>query len=218
MMKIRKFMIVATVLFSATAAQAQFGALLGGASGGGGGGDISADVSAFVAKSSALSSLATNALTAINSAFSTDAEVAKKKSELANINKITDPGEKDAKMRALYESESAELKRKQDSGELEKMAGQLSAEKQKQVGAALGNIGIGILQAVDLGKTAQSIMQKASMANALKIVPVKDAAPFLSKLVQDGSGLIPGLLKLAKGANISVPPVTATSTPTEITM
>jgi hypothetical protein len=216
MKTIPKAVIVAACLFAANAANAQFGGLnnmLGGGSSANSGGDISTDVNTFVTKSAALNTLTTRSVTAINAAFSSDEEIARKREALAAIEKITDPKEKEAKRAALYESESAEAKRKYESGEIEKKITGLDDAKKKQVGAALLNFGIGALQAADLTKSGQSMMQKASAnpMNAPKLMPVKDALPLPGKVAGDAGGFMAGIVKLAKGANISVPAVTVSS-------
>jgi len=222
MKSLRKFLIISAALISATAAHAQFGGLggmLGGGGGGGGGGDVSGDVAAFLAKSQILSGLASRSVTAINAAFSSEEESAKKRAALEAIDKITDTSEKEAKKAALYESESAETKRKLASGEMEKAIGSLSEDKKKQVTAALGNFSIGALQAVDLFKTGQNLVQKATSSpmNIPKVVPVKDALPLLSQVGSDAGGLFAGVIKLARGANISVPEVKSDSKPVDVT-
>lgn len=219
MKSLRKFLIISAALASASAAHAQFGALggmLGG--GGGGGGDVSADVTAFVAQSKVLSDLASRSVTAINAAFSSEEETAKKRETLQAIDKLPDSSEKEAKKAAMYESESAEAKRRYESGEMEKAIGALSEEKKKQVSAALLNFGIGALQATGLVKNGQGIIQKvgANPMNLPKVIPVKDALPLLSKVASDSGGLFSGVLKLARGANIAVQEVTSNSKPTSV--
>lgn len=229
MMKmIKKTVIVAACLMAANAAHAQFGGLgnmLGAATGTGSsasnnstGGDIAGDVSNFVTKSAIVSALTSQSVAAINAAFSSEEQIAKKRAERLAIDQITDPKEKQAKNAALYESNSAETKRLLDSGEMEKAIGGLDAGKKKQIGAALLNFGIGALQATDLTKSGQGMIQKASSnpMNFTKLLPVKDALPMLGKVVSDAGGLMVGVMKLAKGANISVPEVTSKSKPAEV--
>lgn len=219
-------LIVAACAFASTAAHAQFGGL-GKLVGGGSdanaantGGDLSSDVNSFMTKSTTLSALTARSVAAINAAFSSDEQIAAKRASLAEIDKVTDPKEKGAKLAALYESESAEAKRRLESGEMEKQIGGLDEAKKKQIGAALLNFGIGALQAVDLTKTGQNMVQKASAnpMNITKLLPVKDALPLLGKVAGDAGGLIAGVIKLAKGANITVPTVTVSSTPADISV
>lgn len=220
MKMIRKTVIVAACLMAANAAHAQFGGLgnmlsaaTGTGSNGSTGGDIAGDVSNFVTKSAVLGAISSRSVTAINAAFSSDEQIAAKRAALLAIEQITDPKEKQAKTAALYESESAEAKRRLDSGEMENSIGGLDAGKKKQIGAALLNFGIGALQAVDLTKSGQNMVQKASgnPMNLTKLLPVKDAMPLLGKVASDAGGFFLGMLKLAKGANISVPEVKADS-------
>lgn len=218
-------LIVAACVFSSTAAHAQLGGLgklagVGGGDSSAASGDIAADVNSFLTKSTTLSAMTARSVAAINAAFSSDEQIAAKRASLAEIEKVTDPKEKGAKLAALYESEAAEAKRRYDSGEMAKQIGGLDEAKKKQIGAALLNFGIGALQAVDLTKVGQNMMQKASgnPMNVTKLVPVKDALPLLGKVAGDAGGLIAGVIKLAKGANIAVPAVTVSSTPAEVTV
>lgn len=218
MKSLRQFLIITTALVSATTAHAQFGSLGGLLGGGGGGGDVSADVQAFVAQSQSLSGLASRSVTAINAAFSTEEETAKKREALQAIEKLPESSEKSAKMAALYESESAETKRRLESGEMEKSIGALSEAKKEQVSTALVNFGIGALQATVLVKNGQGIIQKvgANPMNIMKVIPVKDTLPILGKVVSDGGGMFLGLIKLARGAKIDVPEVTSNSKPKDV--
>ncbi|MCC2971177.1 hypothetical protein [Massilia sp. IC2-476] len=220
---IRKAIVVAACLMAAGAANAQLGGLgsmlAGAKSPVASGGDIGADVGTFVAKSAALGELAGQSVTAINAAFASDQEIEGKRAKLADIKKITDPAEKAAKFAELYKSEQAAAQTLLDSGEMEKRIGSLSSDKKKMIGQALLNFGIGGLQAVDLTKTGQSLIAKAS-ANPLslpKLIPVKDSLPVLGKVVTDSGSFLVGVLKVAKGANIAVQPATASSKAADFT-
>lgn len=231
----RNAVVVATCLMIVnTGAYAQFGDLgkslsglggsLGSALGGlntntvSSGGDISGDVTNFGKKSAVLSTLTSRSVTAINAAFSSEEEIEKKRAALQAIDQITDPKEKQVKTAALYESESAEAKRRLDSGEMEKKMSSLDETKKKQLGTALYNFGIGALQAAELTRTGQNLVQKVSSnpMNISKVSPVADALPLLGKVAVDSGGLLVGVLKLARGAKISVPEVTVNSKATEI--
>lgn len=219
---IRKLLVVATCLVAANAANAQFGAL-GGLMGGnkasaGASGDIGASVTTFVNKSAALSMLTSNAVVAINAAFATDQKLEEKRATLTSISTLTDPKERLAKTAELYKSEQAEAQALLDSGEMEKRIGSLSADKKKMIGQALLNFGIGSLQAVELAKNGQAILQSAASnpMNLPKVVPVKDALPILGKVAGDAGGFLVGVAKLAKGANIAVQTPKADSTPADI--
>ncbi|MCC2956603.1 hypothetical protein LK542_13365 [Massilia sp. IC2-477] len=222
MKMIRKAIVIAACLMAAGAANAQLGGLgsmLAGAKSPVSGGDIGADVGTFVAKSAALGELAGQSVTAINAAFASDQEIEGKRAKLADIKKITDPAEKAAKFAELYKSEQAAAQTLLDSGEMEKRIGSLSSDKKKMIGQALLNFGIGGLQAVDLTKTGQSLIAKAS-ANPLslpKLIPVKDSLPVLGKVVTDSGSFLIGVLKVAKGANIAVQPATASSKAADFT-
>lgn len=216
MKTIRKAVIVAISLLVANAAHAQFGALgglVGGNKSAASSGDMATDVTNFLTKSAALSAMTSRSLTAINAAFASDEEIAAKRAALGAINQITDPKEKEAKVAALYESESAEAKRRLSSGEMEQKIGGLDSAKKKQIGDAILNFGIGTLQAVELTKSGQSLMQQAGAnpMNLPKILPVRTAIPMLGKVAGDAGGFFVGVIKLAKGANIAVPEVKATT-------
>lgn len=222
MKTIRKALVVAACLMAANAANAQLGGLggmLGAAKpGASAGGDVSADVTAFVTKSAALSELAGVSVTAINSAFVSDEKLEETRAQIKKINTLTDPNEKAAKYAELYKSQQAEAQSLLDSGEMEKRMGTLSSDKKKMIGKALLNFGIGSLQAVELTKNGQSLIQKASSnpMNLSKIVPVKDALPMLGKVASDAGSFFVGVAKVAKGANISVPAVKADTKQAEI--
>jgi hypothetical protein len=224
MKMIRKALVVAACLVAANAANAQLGALgslMGAAKpGASAGGDISTDVSTFVNKSAALSELASRSVTAINAAFASDEKLAEKRAALEQINKVTDPKEKTAKFAELYKSEQAEAQTLLESGEMEKRIGALSSEKKKMIGQALLNFGIGTLQAIELTRDGQSLIQKAGMnpMNLSKMLPVKDALPLLGKVAGDSGSFLVGVAKVAKGANISVPAVKADSKPADISV
>ena len=174
-------------------------------------GNIETDVGEFIKKSSDLADIANKSLVAINSAFSTEEQIAAKKAELAKIDGITDPKEKQAAQAKLNKSESAEAEKNLKSADAAEKIKSLSAEKQKKVGKAIFNFGVAALQAPTLIDKGQKIVSGASIANALKIVPVKDAIPLLQRFISDGAGTVAGFAKLAKGANIAVPEVTSSS-------
>jgi hypothetical protein len=219
MNKIAQAVVVAACLMGAGAAQAQLGGLggmLGGAKSGSG--DIGAEVSTFVSQSAALSALSSQSLVAINSAFMSQEASAIAKAELEAINKLTETGEKNKRTQALYESQSAEAKRLFESGEMKTRMATLDSNGRKLIGNALLNFGIGGLQAVELSRTGQSLVTKAGVnpMNLPKILPVKDTLPLLGKVVSDSGGVIMGVAKLAQGAKIDVPKVTASSKPVDL--
>ena len=213
MKKIVHAVVVAACLMGAGAAQAQFGGLGGMLGKKSAGGDIGAEVGSFVQQSQALSLLAGNSVTAINAAFASDEQRKSKAAELDAINKLTNVDEQKARMAKLYESESVETKRLLDSGEMKQRMATLDSAKKKQIGDALMNFGIGGLQAVVLTKTGQSLIQKAAAdpMSLPKLMPVKDSLPLLGKVATDAGGFMVGVMKVAKGANIEVREVTASS-------
>ena len=207
-------------LGSSTSAFAQFGGLGGlvGGGGSGGGGDVGAQVEDFIKKSVVLSTLAAKALAKINSAFESEEELAKKRAELEEIEKITDPKEKQARVAKLYESERAKTASLVKSADLkEKMTG-LDEEKKKSIGQALFNFVIAALRAPGLIDSGQKILQgvQGNPMNITKVVPVKDAVPLIQKFIEDSTGTVGTFIKVAKGANISVPEAKSDSTPVEV--
>jgi hypothetical protein len=210
MKTIRTAIVVAACLMATGGANAQLGGL-GGMLGGnkasaGASGDVAADVNTFVNKSAALSMLSGRAVMAINAAFASDTELAEKRAKMASFANITNPKEQLAKFEEVYKSEKAEAQARLDSGEMEKRMGTLSEEKKKMIGAALLNFGISSLQAVELTKSGQALIQSVSSnpMNLTKIGPVKDALPLLGKVAGDSGSFLLGVTKVARGANITV--------------
>lgn len=222
MKTIRTAIVVAACLMAASTANAQLGGL-GGMLGGnkasaGASGDVAADVNTFVNKSAALSMLSGRAVMAINAAFASDTELAEKRAKIASFANITNPKEQLAKFEEVYKSEKAEAQGRLDSGEMEKRMGTLSEEKKKMIGAALLNFGIGTLQAAELTKSGQALIQSASgnPMNLTKLGPVKDALPLLGKVAGDSGSFLVGVTKVARGANINVQAPKVDSKPANI--
>lgn len=176
------------------------------------------DVDGFVRKSADLSEVASRAVTAINAAFATDEQLTAKRAALAAIAAVAEPKERQARYAALYAAESAETKRLLDSGEMEKRMAQLDSDKKKLIGQALLNFAIGSLQAIELGKHGQALVQQAGISpvELVRILPVKDAIPLLGKVAVDASGFVGGVMKLARAANISVPDARTGSAPVSL--
>lgn len=179
------------------------------------GGDVDGQVKEFVGKSEYLAIMANKSLVAINSAFASEEEVAKKKAELTRIQSITDPKEKGAALDKLNQSESAEAAKNLKSADAEQKIKSLSDEKKKQMGSALLNFGIASLSAPSLLDKGQKIVSSVSMTSIAKVLPVKNALPLLQRFVSDGTGTIAGFVKVAKGANISIPEAKADSKPAD---
>jgi hypothetical protein len=225
MKTIRTAIVVAACMMAAGSAHAQLGGLGGMLGGGnkanaGASGDIAADVNTFVNKSAALSLMSGRAVMAINAAFASDTELAEKRAKLVSLANITNPKEQLAKMEEVYKSEKAQAQSLLDSGEMEKRMGTLSEEKKKMIGAALLNFGIGSLQAVELTKSGQALVQSAASnpMNLTKVGPVKDALPLLGKVAGDSGSFLVGVAKVARGANITVqaPKVDSKPAPIEV--
>jgi hypothetical protein len=180
--------------------------------------DAGYDVDGLVRKSAELSEVASRAVTAINAAFATDEQLSAKRAALAAIATLAEPKERQARYAALYAAESAETKRLLDSGEMEKRMAQLDSDKKKLIGQALLNFAIGSLQAIELGKHGQALVQQAGISPValVQILPVKDAIPLLGKVAVDASGFVGGVVKLARAANISVPDARSGSAPVSL--
>jgi len=216
-------MISAIALSSAHAQLGGLGGMLGGLGGmlGGGkpaaGGDVGVQVADFITRTAVVSVLASNSLAKINAAFGNEEDLARRRKEQEELSKITDPQEKQARAATIYESERAEAEKLSKSADLQDRMKNLDAEKKKQIGQALFNFAIGALQAPGLLQSGQNIVQgvSANPMNISKVIPVKDALPFLGKIGSDASSTIATFVKVAQGANISVPQAMADSKPTE---
>ena len=224
---LRHVLAASACLFAVNSAHAQLSALgglassLGGMLAGATGigtAEAGYDVDGFVRKSADLSEVASRAVTAINAAFATDEQLTAKRAALAAIAAVADPKERQARYAALYAAESAETKRLLDSGEMEKRMAQLDSDKKKLIGQALLNFAIGSLQAIELGKHGQALVQQAGISpvELVRILPVKDAIPLLGKVAVDASGFVGGVVKLARAANISVPDARAGTAPVSL--
>ncbi|MEI7783181.1 MAG: hypothetical protein WCK08_02265 [Betaproteobacteria bacterium] len=217
--------ILAALLISATAvipAHAQFGGL-GGMLGGGkpaAGGDVGTQVADFLKRSVVLSVLASNSLAKINAAFDNEEALARRRKEQEELSKITDPQEKQARAAKIYESERAESEKLAKSADLQDRMKNLDADKKKRIGEALFNFSIGALQAPALLQSGQNIMQGvgANPLNIAKVIPIKDALPLLGKVGSDAGTTIATFVKVAQGADISVPQAKADSKPSEETL
>jgi hypothetical protein len=217
--------ILAALLISATAvipAHAQFCGL-GGMLGCGrpaAGGDVGAQVADFLKRSVVLSVLASNSLAKINAAFDNDEALARRRKEQEELGKITDPQEKQARAAKIYESERAESEKLAKSADLQERMKNLDADKKKRVGEALFNFAIGALQAPALLQSGQNIIQGVGTnpLNIPKVIPVKDVLPLLGKVGSDAGTTIATFVKVAQGADISVPQAKADSKPSEETL
>jgi hypothetical protein len=203
-------------------AHAQFGGL-GGMLGGGkpaAGGDVGTQVADFLKRSVVLSVLASNSLAKINSAFDNEEALARRRKEQEELNKITDPQEKQARAAKIYESERAESEKLATSSDLQERMKNLDADKKKKVAEALFNFAIGALQAPALLQSGQNIIQGvgANPMNIPKVIPVKDVLPLLGKVGSDAGTTIATFVKVAQGADISVPQAKADSKPSEETL
>lgn len=174
-------------------------------------GNIEADVTDFLNKSNELSAIANKALSAINSAFLTEEEVAKSKAALDAAEKLTNPGEKAAAMGKIQASEQAVFdKNVQDKATQEKLKN-LSDDKKKLLTKATLNLGLSFLKIPGLLDQGKKIISGASLTNAMKILPVKDALPSLQKYVTGTGGSLAGFIKVAKGADIKLPDPSSSS-------
>jgi hypothetical protein len=180
--------------------------------------DAGGDVDSFVSKSAALSELAGKSVAAINAAFASQEQLQAKRAALAAIAQVTDAKARQAKYAELYKAESAEAQRLLDSGEMERRMSQLDSEKKKLIGQALFNFALGSLQAVDLGRDGQALVQRAGLnpVELVRMVPVKDAIPLLGKVALDATGFLAGVAKLARSNDIAVQDAKAGAKPADI--
>ena len=214
----RKIGTVLGATMVASAAHAQFGALLGGSSDKGSG-NIETDVKNFLDLSINIERTLYSASLAIIAAFQNEEERAKSQASLEEIKKSTDPKESGAKFQAVAESTSAQMKKLSASSDLAADVKNLSAAKQKQIAVGVGNFLLGALQAKDLLPSGQAVMKGASSnpMNITKVIPVKDALPRLASAIRLAGDTIPQFVKVLQGANISVPTPTSKSTAEPIT-
>lgn len=194
-----------------------FGSMLGGGGSMLGGGGVDPQVADFVKRSVVVSVLASNALAKINSAFDNEEALARRRKELEELDKITDPQEKQARAAKIYESERAEAEKLAKSADLQDRMKNLDADKKKRIGEALFNFTIGALQTPGLLQSGKTILQSvgANPINIAKVLPVKDSLPLLGKIGSDAGSTIATFVKLAQGADISVPQANADSKPIE---
>jgi len=181
------------------------------AGGGGGGGNIEESVAGFVGRSRLMSETSAKSLAAIDVAFANEKDAADKRAEWEAIDKTTDPKERDAKLAKYNESQMAALDKRVKSGELEGQVKALSAEKQKNVASAAFNLLLAVLNAPKLADDGQKILSGASLTNAMKIVPVKDALPLIQNFMKNGVGTFGGFAKVLKGAKVELPEPSASS-------
>jgi len=115
-------------------------------------------------------------------------------------------------------SRAVTAKRLLDSGEMEQRMAQLDSDRKKLIGHALLNFAIGTLQAIELGKHGQALVQQAGISpvELVRILPVKGAIPLLGKVAVDASGFVGGVVKLARAANIGVSDARTGSAPVRL--
>jgi hypothetical protein len=211
-------------LLSMNAAHAQLSALGGLASSIGGmlatsvnpmAGADAYNVDGFLRRSSELSETASRSVTAINAAFANEEQLAAKRSALAAIAALSDPKDRAARYRELYEQEAGETKRLIESGDMEKRMAALDGDKKKLIGQALLNFAIGALQAVELGRQGKAMAAQVGMnpVELVRVAPVKDAIPMLARVAVDVSGFMGTVVKLARSADIAVPKAGVDSKP-----
>jgi hypothetical protein len=173
------------------------------------------DVDGFVRRSAELSEIAGRSVTAINAAFASEEQLSAKRAALAAIAQLADPKERAARYSALYQAEAGETRRLIESGDMEKRMAALDGDKKKLIGQALLNFGIGALQAAELGRQGKAMAAQVGMnpMELVRMAPVKDAIPMLSRVAIDVGGFMGTVVKLARGADIAVPTVGADSKP-----
>lgn len=95
---------------------------------------------------------------------------------------------------------------------------QLDSDKKKMIAQALFNFALGSLQAVDLGRDGQALVQRAAMnpVELVRMAPVKDAIPLLGKVALDATGFLAGVARLARSNDIVVQDATPGAKPANI--
>jgi hypothetical protein len=176
------------------------------------------DVDTFVRRNAALSALAGKSVAAINAAFASESQLEAKRAALAAIGQIADRRDRQARYAAFYEAEVAETRRLLDSGEMRKRMARLNAEQKKMLAQGLYNASVGSLQAADLGKDGQALVQRAGSSGQklLRLAPVREAMPLLSRVAGDANGILAGVARLAQQAHIDVADAKVGARPTEI--
>ena len=213
-------LLVTGTLTSVGPASAQFGGL-GAALGVGksaSNGDIDGQVKSFTAQSGTTYGLVFNSLKAVEAAYASDEKMAQIKEEVAKFNKSTDPGEQQSIAAKTLKSDGAVLAELTQSADAQEKTKNLSKDKQKLLLAGVSNFGIAALGAANLSKTGADIIKSATgnPMNLTKILPVKDSLPILADTVSVSAKVLPALLKVMKGANLSVPEAKADSKPVEL--
>lgn len=221
-----KAMVVALSVASAFAAAVPAHAQLGGLSALGGKsetkseakGDLDSQVKSFGEQSNKTYKLTYFSLMAMKAAYASTEEMAKIKEQVAAFKKTTDPKEQQAQVNEALKTNGAKLTELASSKDAEEQTKNLSAEKKKQLLAGVSSFTIAALGAGNLGKTGADIVKSVSSnpMNAGKVMPVKDALPVLSEAVSMSTNVIPALVKVMKGANLSVPSVQVDTKPADV--
>jgi hypothetical protein len=222
MKKIPALTLVAALFVSVVTppVMAQFGGLpnlLGGGKSGGSG-NIDNDVKSFMEKSVVINRLSAVALVAISTAYDKDADAAGAQAKIDKLNNTTDPKEQNALVAEVNKSEGAKVAQLSQASDLGKQTENLSKEKQKLVGTAVGNFLIAGLRAVDLTRSGQSLVGSVSgnPSAIVKLLPVKDTLPLLGDAVGNAAKVMPKFIDVLRGAKVDVPKITADSKETAI--
>ena len=208
----RKLLSALPLALMASTASAQFGGLLGGRAGGGGG-NIDADISDFFGKSFNVEKTASRAYLAIAGAFASEEERAKLQALLSDVNNLTNPQESGAKLQQVIETTDASIKRASEEKNLDEKVKSMSADKQKQLAAGVGNLLLAAFQGKDILSTGQRIVSSvgANPMAVTKLPPLKDALTRLGKAASTAGSAMPKLIDALNGANVSVTPASSSS-------
>jgi hypothetical protein len=214
MQKVRRKLILGALplALAAPSAFAQFGGLMGGRAGGGGG-NVDADINNFMASSFNVERTASRAYLAIAGAFASEEERAKLQALLSDVNSLTNPQESGAKLQQVIETTDAAIKRASEEKNLDEQVKNMSADKQKRLGAGVGNLLLAAFQGSDLLTTGQRIVSGvgANPMAVTKLPPLRDALTRLGKAVSTAGSAMPKLVNALKGANVSVAPASSSS-------
>lgn len=169
------------------------------------GGDVGGEVSSFITKSNVMNKTVAMALYQLNAAFADKEKQAVLATDAHSLAVATDPKEIDAKAGESIKTQAAEAEKNLKAADAKERIEKLSPEVKKAVGRALLALGISALQAPDLAKTGQSLVQKVGMnpIDIPKVVPVKDALPVLANIGASLPTIVQAGFKLMREVNVN---------------
>ena len=168
------------------------------------GSDVGSQVGAFLKSVQISNELVTRSAVLLLQAVSSKERGAELQKQLDTLGKISDPKEKDAESAKLVASVNAELATQQQSAQTQEGLKQASSSQKVAMGKGLFNLALGMLKLKDAKDSGQGIVAGVGRAplDAPKVVPVKDALPVLSSLMDNGKAILDSGMALAKTAGI----------------